>query len=92
MSYVDSLPPYFQLDKKRIFRADSIQVTLNPGTYQRSDLVTLYLIKQNLGKRPIYFARTTGGIPGRLGLDPYLLGSRESCSTTRSSRATAWST
>ena len=73
VSYVDSLPYYFQLQDKRIFRADSIQGTLNPGTYQRSDLVTLYLIKQNLGKRPIYFARTTGGIPGRLGLDPYLL-------------------
>ncbi len=40
----------------------------------RSDLATILLIKDNLGKRPIYFSWSDGGYPDTmLGLTPYLV-------------------
>ncbi len=71
---VDSLPYYWSLPEKRVFRADSLTAVLNKGDYDRATLVTLQMIQQNLGRRPIYFARTTGQSADALGLGPYLLG------------------
>jgi len=71
---VDSLPYYWNLPDKSVFHADSLTAVLNKGDYDRATLVTLRMIQQNLGKRPIYFARTTGQSADALGLGPYLLG------------------
>jgi hypothetical protein len=73
MSAVDSLPLVFQLDKKTSFRFGDVTATLDAGVYERQTLITLMLIRDNLGKRPIYFARTTGPTGDQLGLTQYLL-------------------
>lgn len=40
----------------------------------RKDLATIFLIRDNLGKRPIYFSWSAGGFPDQtLGLTPYLV-------------------
>ena len=39
----------------------------------RGDLMVLQLIKDNLGVRPLYVARTSGGYVSALGLDTYAL-------------------
>ena len=45
-----------------------------PEVLERADVVTLQLIQDNLGKRPIYISRTTGNYGERMGLAPYLVG------------------
>jgi hypothetical protein len=40
---------------------------------ERADFLVLQMIKDNAGKRPIYFSRTAGGYPQSLGFQPYLL-------------------
>ncbi len=53
---------------------DSLQVRFGQEYLTRSDLATLLLIKDNLGKRPIYFSWSSGGYPDQtLGLTPYLI-------------------
>jgi hypothetical protein len=71
---IGALPPLFQLQQASVFTQDNLQAVLQPGILERSDIVTLQLIQDNLGKRPIYFSRTAGGIPDGLGFTPYLLG------------------
>ena len=40
----------------------------------RQDLATIFLIRDNLGKRPVYFSWSDGGYPDQtLGLTPYLV-------------------
>jgi hypothetical protein len=73
MAGVDSLPLVFQLDRKSSFKFGDVTATLQPGVYERQILITLMLIRDNLGKRPIYFARTTGGTGDQLGLTQYLV-------------------
>jgi hypothetical protein len=52
-----------------------VRATLPAGVLERSELATLQIIKDNLGgPRPIYFSRTTGNYPDRIGLTPYLFG------------------
>jgi hypothetical protein len=51
-----------------------MRVRLSDSYLQRSDIAALHLIQQNLGKRPVYFSRTTGGYADQMGLTPYLLG------------------
>jgi hypothetical protein len=70
---LDSLPPYYQLGEGQVFQARGIRARL-PSVLQRADIVTLQLIQDNLGKRPIYLSRTTGGYGQQMGLTPYLLG------------------
>ncbi len=70
---LDNLPPYFQVPEGQVFQSGSIQASL-PQVLERADIVTLRLIQDNLGKRPIYIARTTGNYGQRMGLAPYLLG------------------
>jgi len=59
---------------------DSLILTIRGDRYgdrsfiQLSDLTTLLLIKDNIGKRPIYFSWTTASVPDRtFGLMPYLV-------------------
>ncbi len=71
---IDALPPLQQIQPGTIFRAGAMRVRLDDSYLQRADIAALHLIQQNLGKRPVYFSRTTGGYPDQMGLTPYLLG------------------
>jgi hypothetical protein len=52
---------------------DSVIISFTQQYITRSDLATLFLIRDNLGKRPIYFSWSDGSFPTTLGLDPYLV-------------------
>ena len=74
----DSVPLYMQLDSPMLFQQDSLQATIDPknlaqGVLERADILTLYMIRDNWGKRPMYFSRTSGGYGQSLGLGQYLL-------------------
>ncbi len=71
---IDSLPFFFQITEPSVFRAGSLRVALEPQVLQRADIITLQLIQDNIGKRPIYISRTTGGYGDAFGLNPFLLG------------------
>jgi hypothetical protein len=70
---LDALPEIYPLTRRSGFRVDSLAITIEPRELYRDDLATLQLIRDNLGKRPIYFSRTTGGYPDDMGFTPYLL-------------------
>jgi hypothetical protein len=70
---VDSLPLVFQIEQRSALRVGEVSATLEPGVYDRATLVTLQAIRDNLGIRPIYFARTTGGSADQLGLTDFML-------------------
>jgi hypothetical protein len=74
LDQVDSLPLFWTVDRRSQLRVGNLVVTLQPGTYDQATYITLQAIRDNLGKRPIYFARTTGGSAQQLGLSPFLVG------------------
>jgi hypothetical protein len=71
---IDSLPPGYRLPQSYAFQVGKVRATLAAGILERSDFITLQLIRDNLGTRPIYFSRTVGNYPDRMGLTPYLEG------------------
>ena len=75
----DTLPPYIPLMQPAAGFLGPIAVRLDPAALghpylSRSDLAVLQIIKDRLGKRPIYFSASTGGYADQLGLSPYLVG------------------
>ncbi len=53
---------------------DSLVIEFGEQYLTRSDIATLLLIRDNLGKRPIYFSWSDGGYPDSMfGLTPYLI-------------------
>ncbi|MEX0692489.1 MAG: DUF2723 domain-containing protein [Gemmatimonadales bacterium] len=75
VAQVDSLPVLFEVPRPTAFRAgDSLSVQLPPGRYERAQLLSLRLVQENMGRRPVYFALTTGGAADRLGLGTHMLG------------------
>jgi Protein of unknown function (DUF2723) len=81
MSFNDAqlaaLEQYYVIDTKRTVRLGPVEVTIDPQMLgrqylERADIVVLQTIKDQLGKRPIYFSRTIGlyadqfGLTGRL--------------------------
>lgn len=52
---------------------DSVIISFSQQYITRSDLAALFLIRDNLGKRPIYFSWSDGPFATDLGLDPYLV-------------------
>jgi hypothetical protein len=70
---VDSLPLLFRVEQRSTLRVGDLTAVLEPGVYDQATYVTLQAIRDNLGIRPIYFGRTTGGTADQLGLGPYLL-------------------
>ncbi|HYT84307.1 MAG TPA: DUF2723 domain-containing protein [Gemmatimonadales bacterium] len=81
MSFSDAqlaaLEQYYVIDTKRTVRLGPVEVTIDPQMLgrqylERADIVVLQTIKDQLGKRPIYFSRTIGlyadqfGLTGRL--------------------------
>jgi hypothetical protein len=74
LDQVDSLPLLWSVERRSQLRVGNLVVTLEPGTYDQATYITLQAIRDNLGKRPIYFARTTGSSAQQLGLSPFVLG------------------
>ena len=71
---VDSLPEAMQVPSKGGIRFDSLQLTFGQDVLLRQDLATIFLIRDNIGKRPIFFSWSDGGYPDQtLGLSPYLV-------------------
>jgi hypothetical protein len=78
-SPADTLPDYIPLAQPAVGYLGPIAVQLDPGRLgrpylMRSDLAVLQIIKDELGKRPIYFSTSTGNYADQLGLSPYLVG------------------
>lgn len=71
---LDSLPEYSRIPKGSSVKFGDLEITFGSEIVDRKDLATVFLIRQNLGKRPIYFAWSAGGYPDEtLGLTPYLV-------------------
>jgi hypothetical protein len=74
MAQIDSLPEVQQLAKATSIRFDSLTISLTEGYLTLQDLATMFLIRDNIGQRPIYFSWSDGGYPDQtLGLTPYLV-------------------
>jgi len=74
----DTLPDYLPLMQPASGYLGPIAVALDPARLgrpylMRSDLAVLQIIKDELGKRPIYFSTSTGGYADQVGLSPYLV-------------------
>jgi hypothetical protein len=73
---LDAIPPYVELHEPQLFQHAGIRAVVDPrrlefGVPVRSDLIVLELLRENLGVRPFYISRTTGGYLQALGLEPY---------------------
>ena len=76
---LDALEQYYILDEKRVARLGELEVTLDPQMLghpyiERADVIVLQVIKDQLGKRPIYFSRTVGLYADQFGLTSRLEG------------------
>ncbi|MGH7538741.1 MAG: glycosyltransferase family 117 protein [Gemmatimonadales bacterium] len=75
----DTLPEYTPLHAPVAGRLGPISVALDPaqlptpGLLTRVDLALLQIIKEQLGRRPIYFANSVGTYPDQLGLGAHLV-------------------
>jgi hypothetical protein len=74
-----ALEPYYVLDKKTGVQLGPITTTLDPGLIgrqylERADVVVLQAIKDNQGKRPVYFSRTVGLYADQFGLTAHVEG------------------
>src|SRR4030095_5392361 len=72
LAEVDQVPPYVRFTEPQLFQAGNTRAEIAPGDLEQADILVLRMIKDNTA-RPIYFSRTTGDYPHRLGLGPYLL-------------------
>ena len=75
---LDAIPEYVEVHEPQIFQQGGIRAVVDPrrlefGVPLRSDIIVLQLIKDNIGVRPVYIARTTGGYLDALGLRDYAL-------------------
>src|SRR5256884_8588274 len=74
----DTLPPYLELPQRVTGQLGPVAVTLDPNALgrpylERAELAVLQIIKDQVGKRPIYFSASTGNYGDRLGLGAYLV-------------------
>ena len=79
----DMLEQFYVLDQARTARlgsgADTVRVTMDPQMLgrpylERADVIVLQVIKDQLGKRPIYFSRTVGLYGDQFGFTQHLEG------------------
>ncbi len=71
---IDSLPEAMRVPPEGGVAFDGLQLRFGQDVLLRQDLATIFLIRDNLGKRPIYFSWSDGGYPDQtLGLSPYLV-------------------
>ena len=83
LSYSDqqlaALEQYYIIEQKRTARLGTIDVTIDPQMLgrpylERADVVVLEVIKDQIGKRPIYFSRTVGLYGDQFGFTGHLEG------------------
>jgi hypothetical protein len=73
-SQLDSLPEAMQVPSKGGVAFDSLKINFGQDVLLLQDLATIFLIRDNLGKRPVYFSWSDGNYPDQtLGLSPYLV-------------------
>jgi hypothetical protein len=73
ISEIDSLPEYVQAPNRAI-QYGNVTLRFQRQYLDRKDLATIFLIRDNLGKRPIYFSWSAGSFPdATFGLTPYLV-------------------
>ncbi len=71
---MDSLPEAIAVKRGSGLRVDSLVIAFGQEYLTLQDIATVALIRDNLGKRPIYFSWSDGNYPdGTLGLTEYLL-------------------
>ncbi len=71
---IDSLPEAMRVPPEGGVAFDSLQLRFGQDVLLRQDLATIFLIRDNLGKRPIFFSWSDGGYPDQtFGLSPYLV-------------------
>ena len=71
---LDSLPEYSRVPKGSGVKFGDLVISFGEEIVDRKDLAVVFLIRDNLGKRPIYFSWSDGGYPDEtLGLTPYLV-------------------
>ena len=75
---LDAIPQYVEVREPQLFQHGGIRAIVDPrklefGVPVRSDLIVLQLLKENIGVRPMYISRTTGGYLQALGLESYAL-------------------
>jgi len=76
---LNALEQFYILDQARIAHLGPIDITLDPQMLghpylERADIIVLQVIKDQLGKRPIYFSRTVGLYGDQYGLTSRLEG------------------
>ena len=76
---LDSLRQYYVLNDKTTIRVGTFDVTLDPQQLgrpyiERADVAVLRIMKDQIGKRPIYFSRTVGSYADQFGLTSRLEG------------------
>jgi hypothetical protein len=71
---LDSLPEAMRVPEKGGVAFDSLKIAFGQDVLLLQDLATIFLIRDNMGKRPIYFSWSDGGYPDQtLGLSEYLV-------------------
>jgi Protein of unknown function (DUF2723) len=71
---VDSLPEAMQVPDKGGISVAGIPIRFGQDVLLRQDLATIFLIRDNMGKRPIFFSWSDGGYPDQtFSLSPYLV-------------------
>jgi len=74
LAALDSLPEAMQVPANGGVRFDSLQIRFGRDILMLQDLATIFLIRDNMGKRPIFFSWSDGNYPDQtLGLSPYLV-------------------
>jgi hypothetical protein len=71
---IDSLPEVQPVPKGKGIAFDSVTIQFGQDVLVLSDIATIFLIRDNLGKRPIYFAWSAASYPDQtLGLTSFLV-------------------
>jgi len=71
---LDSLPEISTVKKGQIFKVGDIDIKFGTEYVEKKDLAVIFLIRDNLDKRPIYFAWSDANYPDEtLGLTQYLV-------------------
>ncbi len=73
-SQLDSLPEAMQVPDNGGVEFDSLRIAFGQDILMLQDLATIFLIRDNMGKRPIFFSWSDGNYPDQtLGLSQYLV-------------------
>ena len=71
---LDSLPEAMRVPEHQGVNFGGLKIAFGQDVLLLQDLATIFLIRDNMGKRPIYFSWSDGGYPDQtLGLSEYLV-------------------